>query len=129
MLGKMGTFSDFDEKNRYICKLESKQKVRYTSFLQLKYDLPKYLVAAEDVLDKFDVLKWRKSHENDRLPNCTRACRMIVLVQPSSAVAEHVFSMLNNSFSQQQESSLEDYLQLAVMLPYKYWKQDFKDSV
>ena len=115
--------------NRYICKLESKKKSQVHFILQLKYDLPEYLAAAEDVLDKVDFLKWWKSHENDRLPNCTRACRMIVLVQPSSAAAEHVFSMLNNSFSHQQESSLEDCLQLAVMLPYNYWKQDFKDSV
>ena len=47
---------------------------------------------------------------------------MIVLVQPSSAAAERVFSMLNSSFSEQQESSLEDYQQLAVMLQYNYRK-------
>ena len=34
-----------------------------------------------------------------------------MLVQPSSAAAERVFSILTNSFSSQQESSLEDYIQ------------------
>ena len=81
----------------------------------LKLELSEYLAAAEDVSDKADVLKWWKNHEeNGRLANWTRACRMIVLVQPSSAAAERVFSMLANSFSSLQESSLEDYLQLSV---------------
>ena len=33
---------------------------------------------------------------NRRLANRTCACKMIVLFQPSSAAAEHVFSMLAN---------------------------------
>ena len=60
--------------------------------------------------------------ENGTLPNWTRSCRLVLLVQPSSGAAERVFSVLTNSFSAQQESSLEDYKLLSVMLQYKYRK-------
>ena len=45
-----------------------------------------------------------------------------VVSAPSSAAAERIFSLLNNSFSSQdqQESALEDYVQLSVMLQYNY---------
>ena len=35
------------------------------------------------------------------------AFKLVVLVQPSSAAAERVFSLLTSSFTEQQESSLE----------------------
>ena len=42
---------------------------------------------------------------------------MIILVQPSSAAAERVFSVLQSFNKSQQESSLEDYVEeLPVML-------------
>ena len=89
----------------------------------LKSELPEYLAEDEDVSEKVDVIKWWKSHEADgRLPSWTRACRLVLLVQPSSAAAERVFSMLTNAFSTQQESSLEDYVQFSVMLQYNYRK-------
>ena len=80
----------------------------------LKSELPEYLSAAEDVSDKVD-------EESGRLPNWTRTSRLVFLVQPSSAAAERAFSILN-SFTSQQESSLEDYLELSVMLQYNYRK-------
>ena len=43
---------------------------------------------------------------------------MALLVQPSSAAAERVFSLLESSFSQRQSSALEDYISLSVMLQY-----------
>ena len=39
-------------------------------------------------------------------------------MQPSSAAAERVFSLLNNSFNAKQRSSLEDYIEGSVMLQY-----------
>ena len=83
----------------------------------LKSELPLYLAAAEDVSAQADPVAWWKSHEPG-LPNWAKACRLILLVQPSSAASERVFSILSNSFSHQQESSLEDYIQLSVMLQY-----------
>ena len=88
----------------------------------LKSELPEYLAAPEDISDEIDVLRWWKSHDsNERLPNWTSTCKKILSVQPSSAAAEHVFSLLNNSFSSQQESAL-DNIQLSVMLQYNYQK-------
>ena len=46
----------------------------------------------------------------------------VALIQPSSAAAERVFSILASSFGKQQESSLEDYIQLSVMMQYNYEK-------
>ncbi len=37
-------------------------------------------------------------------------------MQPSSGAAERVFSILSNSFLSQQESSLEDYIELSISL-------------
>ena len=85
----------------------------------LMSELPKYLAASEDVSSQTDIVEWWKLHEA-QLPNWAKACQMVLLVQPSSAAAERVFSILTNSFSAQQYSSLEDYIQLSVMLQYNY---------
>ena len=42
----------------------------------------------------------------------------VLLVQPSSAAAERVFSILNSSFNDSQEHALVNYLQACVMLRY-----------
>ena len=43
---------------------------------------------------------------------------MVLLFQPSSAAAERVFSLLQNSFQEQQFSALEDYIETSIMLQY-----------
>ena len=43
---------------------------------------------------------------------------VILLIQPSSAAAEHVFSLLENSFTKRHECSLQDYVSLSIMLQY-----------
>ncbi len=43
---------------------------------------------------------------------------MALLVQPSSAVAERVFSILSNCFKDPQTHSSEDYIEASVMLQY-----------
>ena len=53
------------------------------------------------------------------LPNWSSAVKKVLLVQPSSAAAERVFSLLSASFHEQQENALSDYLQASVMLQYK----------
>ncbi len=52
------------------------------------------------------------------LPKWSEAARQLVLVQPSSAAAKRVFSLLNASFSEQQQQSLNDYVETSVMLQY-----------
>ena len=46
------------------------------------------------------------------------ACKRALLLQSSSAAAGGVFSILSNSFNSQQETSLEDYTELSVILQY-----------
>ena len=52
------------------------------------------------------------------LPHWSSAVRKVVLVQPSSATAERVFSMLNQSFGEQQQNALEDLVETTIMLQY-----------
>ena len=66
--------------------------------------------AVEDIDSSVDSLDWWKRHEQT-LPNWCSA-----LVQPTSAAAERVFSLLQNSFSQRQStSSLEDYIETSII--------------
>lgn len=67
----------------------------------LKAELPQYLALAGDVNPQVDIVDWwhRKSSE---LPHWSAVASQLFLVQPSSAAAERVFSLLNCSFSDKQ---------------------------
>ena len=82
-------------------------------------ELPQYVAAAQDVVIEQEEKKveWWQAHA-DRLPNWSMAVKKILLVQPSSAAAERVFSILAASFNDQQDRALADYLQASVMLQY-----------
>ena len=58
--------------------------------------------------------KWAK---NELWVSGLHGSSHFLLVQPSSAAAERVFSILRR-FTAQQQSSLEDYLELSIMLQY-----------
>ncbi len=90
-----------------------------TVIIKLQEELPTYLAAAEDVAGDIDTTNWWKNHSND-LPQWSSIFKLIILIQPSSASAERVFSILQSSFQSQQESSLEDYIELSVMMQYNY---------
>ena len=85
----------------------------------LKDELPDYIgkaYATPDVFDDFiDTLPWWKATVQD-LPCWAAAVQKMVLVQPSSAAAERVFSLLVTMFGDQQHEALEDYLEAALML-------------
>ena len=83
----------------------------------MKSELPTYLSLAADVFPDVTVTSWWKNHEQE-IPSGGAACKLMLLVQLSSAAAERVFSILENSFSKQQTQSLEDYVSLSVMLQY-----------
>ena len=51
-------------------------------------------------------------------PKWVSALQKILLIQPSSAASERVFSLLKASFSEQQECALQDYIEASVMLQY-----------
>ena len=82
-------------------------------------EMPKYLAAAQDVIMacEEDKVKWWRQ-QSDNLPHWSSAVMKVLLVQPSSAAGERVFSILNSSFNDSQEHALVDYLQACVMLQY-----------
>ena len=84
----------------------------------LKHELPLYLsTIIVDLADCIDCLDWWKIHAKE-LPMWSDAARLILLVQPSSAASERVFSILNSSFKHQQNHSLQDYVETSLMLQY-----------
>ena len=93
----------------------------------LSAELPRYLAAAEGAVFPGDSLaekaekkvKWWKDHAQD-LPHWADAARKVMLVQPSSAAAERVFSLLKSTFNDQQASALQDYLETSTMLQYNH---------
>ena len=84
---------------------------------KLKDELPTYLARAKDVNPDFCPLEWWQRNSGD-LPHWSDAAKKILLIQPSSAAAERIFSLLNSTFSDQQENSLQDYIEASLMLQY-----------
>ena len=83
----------------------------------LKKELPTYLTKEADLDSNIDPLEWWRDHSDDLL--CwSAAVGKILLVRPSSAAAERVFSLLQNSFGSFQDAALTDYLQASIMLQY-----------
>ena len=83
----------------------------------LKQELPLYQAAAQDVDCSHDPLLFWKNHETE-LPTWAKAARQVLLVQPSSAASERVFSLLRNSFGERQNASLQDYIETSLMYQY-----------
>ena len=84
---------------------------------ELKAEMPLYMAKASDVSAEIDKLQWWQIHEKD-LPKWSSVCKQVLLIQPSSAAAERVFSLLTNSFNDRQNRSLEDYIEASIMLQY-----------
>ena len=82
-------------------------------------ELPQHVAAAQDVAIQCEEKKveWWKIHA-EQLPCWSSTVKKVLLVQPSSAASERVFSILSALFNDQQESALSDYLQASVMLQY-----------
>jgi len=80
----------------------------------LKSELPAYIAASEDVDPDYDPMDfWRSCKEAS--PSFAAALSKVLLVQPSSAASERVFSLLKESFSDQQYRSLQDYIEASLM--------------
>ena len=84
---------------------------------QLKEEFPKYVVLTNDVSSDSTAVSFLKD-SSTTLPDWSNAANKVLLMQPSSAAAEWVFSILNNCFGDQQLSSLEDYVEVSVMMQY-----------
>ena len=62
---------------------------------QLKTELPNYNATCEDVDPSHDILTFWKNHARS-LPHWSTAASKVPVVQPSSAAAERVFSILSD---------------------------------
>ena len=85
--------------------------------LALVDELPHYLAVCDGVCSTVKLVEWWKSHIVD-LPNFVAVVRLVLHVVPSSAAAERVFSMYNNSFRESQGSALADIEETTLMLQY-----------
>ena len=83
----------------------------------LKTELPVYLAKCADTGENFCALKWWKMN-SQQLPTWAASAKKVLLVQPSSAASERVFSLLKASFNDQQDFTLQDYLEASLMLQY-----------
>ena len=81
----------------------------------LKEELPTYLSKVTDLDDVYDPLEWWKCNAS-ALPHWSQAAQKMFLLQPSSAAAERVFSLLKSSFNDRQDNSLKDYVESSLML-------------
>ena len=83
----------------------------------LKEEFPLYVAASEDIDPSYDPLQFWRQHEQS-LPAWSQAARQIILIQPSSAASERVFSLLTNSYGERQNSAFQDYIVASVMMQY-----------
>ena len=84
----------------------------------LANELPDYLAAVDGVTlgNEDEKVTWWAA-QRETLPHWSALVKKLLLIQPSSAAAERVFSLLN-SMSSQQGNSLEDYIEASVMVRY-----------
>ena len=85
----------------------------------LTAELPRYLAVADgaDLQTEEEKLQWWSRNEANP-PNWSSVVKKVLLVQPSSASAERVFSIMKNFFTNQQDAALEQTVEASVMLCY-----------
>ena len=86
---------------------------------RLVRELPLYLAIADGagVESEEAKVRWWSSQER-AFPNLSTAVKKILLIQPNSASAEHVFTILKNTCSKQQDAALEETVEASVVLRY-----------
>ena len=87
-----------------------------TTIANLKKELPVYLAKCDSVSSIVNVLDWWKQNE-DVLHNWSSVARKVLLIQPSSAAEERVFSLLNNYLIQYQTVQLARRLHRMLTAP------------
>ena len=83
----------------------------------MKNELPRYLARAHSIADGIDPIRWWKENEAE-LPFWSAAAKLILLMQPSSASSEKVFSILTTAFGHLQDLALQDYIECSLMLQF-----------
>ena len=80
-------------------------------------NIPSYIAKVMDISTECDILEWWKCNK-EALPHWFSAVMKALVVQPSTAAAKRAFSILTASFVDQQERSLEDYIEASVILQF-----------
>lgn len=86
----------------------------------LTAELPRYLAVADGAdlqTEEEEKLQWWSRNEAN-LPNWSSVLKKVLLVQPSSASAESVFSIMKNFFTNQKDAAPEQTVEASVMLCY-----------
>ena len=83
----------------------------------LKNDLPRYIARADGIAANAHPVEWWKANEAD-LPFWSAVAKLILLIQPSSASSERVFSILTTLFGHLQDLVLQDYIECSLMLQF-----------
>ena len=88
-------------------------------------ELPQNIAATEGVTVtcEDDKVSWWAAHR-DTLPFWSAIVKKLLLIEPSSATAERVFSLLSSIFKAQQDSAPQDHNEASVMLRYNRSKRD-----
>jgi hypothetical protein len=90
----------------------------------LKRELPAYLTACSRIspdsdLDGAECWKSEAMAEKDtKFPAWAELTREVCLLQPSSAAAERVFSIMRRTFDAGQQTALDDYVETSLMMQY-----------
>ncbi len=65
---------------------------------------------------------WRAKKKE--LPSWAKLLRLVLLISPSSASVERVFSMMRRTFNSQQDAALADMIRVSLMLQFNYRRSD-----
>ena len=90
---------------------------------RLKAELPTYIAKADGISSDLSALEWWKLNSMN-LPSWSIGLKKVVAMQPSSAAAERVFSLLSTGFGDLQENSVSDYIKASIMLRFNHKQQD-----
>ena len=91
--------------------------ITVSDILALKNEYPQYVAVSKDVSIHYDPLQFWKNHSST-LPSWANAAQKVLLLLPSSALAERLFSLLKNTFGDRKLCSLEDYVEASLMLQF-----------
>ena len=102
----------------------------------LKTEIPKYLAHVKQIKprseridkkgnDTFDYEAfWRGVEESGDIPTFCLFCRKILCYSPNSCPPERVFSILSDTFGDDQHNALPDYMELSLQ---KQFNQRMRD--
>ena len=83
----------------------------------LKIELAAYKAACAELPKDVDILRWWRL-QRAKLPSWVKLLRLVLLLSPSSAAVERVFSIMRRTFHEQQDAALADMIRTSLMLQY-----------